>query len=243
MPSQHTPLGSKLDSASLLILGMEGLRPGGCTPVSKAAVDAADTVHDAVDRQRYGTALTCAVLYPIVVELVVKHIWEQKHGKTAKYHHNVHSLFMELAPEVRRDVEALYDQCCHAYKSAMDIGQQQHGAEVVAVDMANLEEALRWNEEAVKSVFTSGVRGIGGVSGAGDGPDGGEPPAGDIVGDRGHLKYEMTPRGQSVPTGIFWSSKHVWIVPGTFPNFAIELTRWAVGCNFANPSTPAASTP
>ena len=30
-----------------------------------------------------------------------------------------------------------------------------------------------------------GVRGIGGVSGAGDGPDGGEPPAGDIVGDGG----------------------------------------------------------
>ena len=208
MPSQHTPPGSKLDSASLLILGMEGLRPSGCTPVSKAAVDAADTVHDAVDRQRYGTALTCAVLYPIVVELVVKHIWEQKHGKTAKYHHNVHSLFMELGPEVRRDVEALYDRCCHAYENAIDIGQQQHGAEVVAVDMANLEEALRWNGEAVKN-----------------------------------LKYEMTPRGQSVPTGIFWSSKHVWIVPGTFPNFAIELTRWAVGCNFATLSTLAASTP
>ena len=30
-----------------------------------------------------------------------------------------------------------------------------------------------------------GVRGIGGVSGAGDGPDSGEPPAGDIVGDGG----------------------------------------------------------
>ena len=30
-----------------------------------------------------------------------------------------------------------------------------------------------------------GVRGVGGVSGAGDGPNGGEPPAGDIVGDGG----------------------------------------------------------
>ena len=208
MPSQHTPPGSKLDSASLLILGMEGLRPGGFTPVSKAAVDAADTVHDAVDRQRYGTAITCAVLYPIVVELVVKHIWEQKHGKKAKCRHNVHSLFKELWPDVRRDVEALYDQCCHAYKSAINKGQQQHGADVVAVNMANLEEALRWNDEAMRD-----------------------------------LKYEMTPRGQSVPTGIFWSSKRVWIVPGTFPNFAIELTRWAVGCNFVNPSSPAASTP
>ena len=208
MPSQHTPHGSKLDSANLLILGMEGLRPSGLTPVSRAAVAAADTVHAAVDRQKYGAALTCAVLYPIVVELVVKHIWEQEHGKTAKYHHNVHSLFMELGPDNRRDIETIYDQCCRAYKSAIDMGQRQHGAEVVAVDVANLKEALRWNKEAVKN-----------------------------------LKYEMTPRGQSVPTGIFWSSKRVWIVPGTFPNFAIELTRWAVGRNFANPSSSPASTP
>ena len=138
MSSQNTPHGSKLESASLLILGMEGLRPSGLMPVSKAAVDAADTVNDAVDRQRYGTALTCTVLYPIVVELVVKHIWEQAHGKTAKFHHNVHSLFVQLGPDIQRDVKALYDQCCHAYKSAIDIGQQQHGAEVVAVDMADL---------------------------------------------------------------------------------------------------------
>ena len=201
MSSQNTPHGSKLDSASLLILGMECLRPGDLMPVSKAAVDAADTVNDAVDRQRYGTALTCAVLFPIVVELVVKHIWEQEHAKTAPYHHNVHSLFVQLRPETRCDVEALYDQCCSAYESAIDIGQQHRGAEVAAVDMANLEEALRWNKDAVKN-----------------------------------LKYEMTPRGQSVPTGILWNSKCVWVVPGTFMNFAIELTRWAAGRSLTNPS-------
>ena len=198
MPSQNTP---HLHSASLIILGMERLRLGDLMPVSKAAVDAAETLSEAVDRQRLGGALTCAVLYSIVVELVVKHIWEQEHAKTAKYHHNVHSLFLQLNPETQCDVEALYDRCCLAYKSAIDIGQQQHGAEAVAVDMANLEEAMRWNEEAVKN-----------------------------------LKYEMTPRGKSVPTGIFWSSKLVWIVPGTFPNFAIELTCWAAGRNFTSPS-------
>ena len=83
MSRQNTRHGSKLDSASLLILGMESLRPGDMMPVSKAAVEAADTLRDAVDRQRYGTALTCAVLYPIVVELVVKHIWEQEHVRVA----------------------------------------------------------------------------------------------------------------------------------------------------------------
>ena len=199
--NQNTPHGSKLDSAGLLILGMEGLRPGNLIPVSKAAVDAASTPNDAVDRQRYGTALTGVVLYAIVVELVLKHIWEQEQGKTAKFNHNVHRLYVQLTPETRRDVEALYDQCCRAYKSAIDTGQKQHGADAVAVDMANLEEALRWNEEAMKN-----------------------------------LKYEMTPHGQSVPTGIFWSSDHVWVVPGNFPNFAIELTRWATGRKFKNPS-------
>ena len=51
MSRQNTRHGSKLDSASLLILGMESLRPGDMMPVSKAAVEAADTLRDAVDRQ------------------------------------------------------------------------------------------------------------------------------------------------------------------------------------------------
>ena len=72
---------NKLDSARLLILGMDSLRPDGLTPVSKWAADAANTFDDAVDQQRFAMALTCTVLYPIVVELVVKHIWEQEHGR------------------------------------------------------------------------------------------------------------------------------------------------------------------
>ena len=163
-------------------------------PVSREAVEDAGTVTDALDRQRLGAALTSAVLYPVVVELVVKHLWEQEHGATAAYNHDVDSLFEQLGRDTRRGVEAIYDGCCRAYKDAITAGQQQHGAEAVAVAMANLEEALRWNKEAVKN-----------------------------------LKYEMTPRGHSVPTGMFWSSDHVWVVPGAFPNFAIELTRWAAG--------------
>ena len=41
------------------------------------------------------------------------------------------------------------------------------------------------------------------------------------------LKYEMTLSGRSVPTGIFWNPERIWVLPSTFPNFAIELTRWA----------------
>ena len=181
----------KLDSARQLILGMEGLLPDRVVPVSLAAAADASTVNDALDRQRFGAALTRSVLYVIVVELVVKHLWEQERGKTAPFHHDVHCLFQELKPETRRDVVALYDKCCIAYKTAIQAGKQQHGPKAVAAEMANLEEALQWNADAVKN-----------------------------------LKYELTPRGRSVPTGIFWSSERVWVVPSTFPNFAIELTRW-----------------
>ena len=67
----------------------------------------------------------------------------------------------------------------------------------MTVDMANLEDALRWNKMAVKN-----------------------------------FKYEITPCGKSVPTGIIWKSKRYWVVHGTFPNFAIKLTRWAIDRNY-----------
>lgn len=43
------------------------------------------------------------------------------------------------------------------------------------------------------------------------------------------LKYEMTPSGKSVPYGVFWGSKIIW-VPGPdvrLPNYAVELAHWA----------------
>ena len=200
MNSSH---GSKLDSASLLILGMEGLQIGDLVPVSHAAIRDAGSVDAALDRQRIGVALTSAALYAVVVELVVKHIWEQEHGRTAEYIHDVHRLFQELSSQTQHDVEALYDNCCVKYKAAVQAGKQQHGPGAVAVDMANLEEALQWNRNAVKN-----------------------------------LKYDLMPRGRSVPTGLFWDSKRVWVVPSAFPNFAIELARWAARHTFTR-LTPA----
>ena len=117
--------GSKLDSANLLILGMEGLLPSSAVPVSQSAIADAGTEQDAVDRQRLGAALTRVVLYPIVVELVVKHIWEQQQGRTAKRHHDVHRLFKELRPDTQCHIESLYDECCVAYKNAIQVGTRQ----------------------------------------------------------------------------------------------------------------------
>ena len=196
----NNSLGSKLDSASLLILGMEGLRADGLVPVSPAALVDAGSTEAAVDRQRLGAALTNAVLYAVVVELIVKHIWEQEHGATADYTHDLRRLFRALSPQTQRDVETLYNTCCVRYKAAVRAGQRQHGPEAVAVDMADLDEALLWNQDAVKN-----------------------------------LKYEMTPRGCSVPTGLFWDSDRIWVVPNAFPNFAIELARWAARRSFKTP--------
>ena len=101
--------GSKLDSANLLILGMEGLWTGtGClVRVSKAAIADAGSVDAALSRRKLGHAFTSAVLYTVVVELVVKHIWEQEHGRQAEFIHDVHQRFQELPLQTRRDVEAL----------------------------------------------------------------------------------------------------------------------------------------
>ena len=182
----------KIESARLLILGIEGVLPGEMLPVSLRALAEAGTPEAAKDRQIQGAALTRVVLYAIVIELVVKHLWEEEHGTNAKYTHNVHELFGELKPETQRQIKTIYDACCHEYETAVQAGKQQHGPEAVAVNMANLEEALQWNEKAVKD-----------------------------------FKYDMTPRGRSVPTGMFWDSEHLWVVPPGFKNFAIEVTHWA----------------
>ena len=65
-----------------------------------------------IEQQRVEMARTCAVLYPIVVELVLKHIWEHEQGKTANFNYNVHSLFVQLTRETQFDVKFCYDQCC-----------------------------------------------------------------------------------------------------------------------------------
>ena len=93
----------------------------------------------------------CIVLYAIVVELVVKHIWEQQQGKTAEHHHDVHCLFKKLRSDTRCYIESLYGECCVLYKNAIQVGTRQHGSNAVAVEMANLEEALHWNKDTMKN--------------------------------------------------------------------------------------------
>ncbi len=193
------PQGPKLYSATLLIRGMEGLSLGGAVLVPQKAIED-DGMAKAKNLQIRDNALTRVVLYAIVVELVVKHVWEQEFGTTAEHTHNVHKLFKQLRPETRSEIEALYDECrlAHknyfrrAYQDVTQAGILKDGSVAEAFDVASLEEALRWNEEAMRD-----------------------------------LKYTMKPDGPSVPAGVGWHGDSFVVPPGRLPNFAVELTGWA----------------
>lgn len=183
---------SKLESAGYLIRGMKSLSTK-WMPISLKAFADADNRRNAMDQQRLAVALTRVVLYAIVVELVVKHLWENENDETAEYTHNVHELFSQLDKKTQRSIEELYEDCCRAYTRAIQVGRQQHDEKAVGVEMASLDEALQWNETTVRD-----------------------------------FKYEMRPTGhRSVPTGVFWDSETMWVLPPELPIFAIELTHWA----------------
>ena len=57
-------------------------------------------------------------------------------------------LFQALSSQTLREVEALYNSCCVGYTAAVEAGTRKHGPEAVAVDMADLDDALQWNEDA-----------------------------------------------------------------------------------------------
>ena len=150
----------------------------------------AEASEEHVDHQRLAKALTSVVLYPIVVELILKYLWEKEHQKESPHTHDLRKLFSELKDETKQDIESIYEKCSRDYTDVIKkAGEAAHGNH--EIDMATFEEALDWNKEAMRN-----------------------------------LKYEMTPHGKCVPTGVMWNSERIWVVPQWFPNFAIELTRW-----------------
>ena len=182
---------SKIDSAGLLILGIETLRAQGLIPITSEAMGESKNVGEARDRQKIGNALTVVVLYSIVVELAIKQLWEDEHGSLARFTHNILELFTELDSDTQEEVTGIYDECCLAYVHAVEAGIKELGESAMRVEIANINEALKWNESAMRN-----------------------------------LKYDMTPQGKSVPSGLFWNSELAWVVPSRFPNFAVRLTRW-----------------
>ncbi len=43
-----------------------------------------------------------------------------------------------------------------------------------------------------------------------------------------HLKYDLIPRGKTVPAGAMWDGETIWIGPeDNMPNFGLQLIEWA----------------
>jgi len=182
-------MSKKLHSAELLIEGMEFLR----SPIQSMPMEISqdeEAYQENVDHQRLAKALTSAVLYPIVVELILKHLWEKERKKKFPHIHHLRKLFSGLKEETKQDIKSIYNKCCDDYIDVIKKTGEVHGNQEIV--LATFEEALDWNEEAMRN-----------------------------------LKYEMTPHGKCVPTGVMWNSETLWVLPQCFPIFAIELTHWA----------------
>ena len=42
------------------------------------------------------------------------------------------------------------------------------------------------------------------------------------------LKYDLTPRGKTVPSGAMWDGETIWILPNNeMLNFGLQLVEWA----------------
>ena len=134
-----------------MILGIEALRANQLMPISREAVSRAKDVATAKDRQMIGNALSAVILYSIVVELVIKHIWEVEHKRSAEHTHNVLGLFKDLDSATQGEITRIYDECCPAYEEAVRVGVQQLGDASIQVEIANINEALEWNESAMKN--------------------------------------------------------------------------------------------
>ena len=45
-----------------------------------------------------------------------------------------------------------------------------------------------------------------------------------------YLKYDLIPRGKTVPAGAMWDGERIWIGPeDDMPNFGLQLVEWAEG--------------
>jgi len=143
---------TKIESARMMARAMRRLSPDAPIPVPAEKAQDPVSREAVMDRERIAAALTNVALYAIVVELVIKHLWEQKtRCAEAPYHHGTQELFEDLDQTIKDKIAALYDECCADYRRAVLSGGKQHGAAIVDVNLADLEEALKWNESAIRN--------------------------------------------------------------------------------------------
>ena len=143
---------SKLHAAKMTMIGLDTLYDIPFVKTTTKIANNGETLEKAKDDSRIGKALTCVVLYSIMVELLIKHLWERKHAQEAPHDHNIEALFGELDGEIQKKVRRIYDRCAKQYNKAIQEGQRQRGKALRKVKTATLNEALQWNNKAMKEM-------------------------------------------------------------------------------------------
>ena len=143
---------------------------------------------------RTAAAIKTAI-YAIVVELAVKTLWElERDGHQAPENHKVLSIFRQLSDIQQANVNSLYDEVVKNYEAA-----SEGDPAPVRPTMYSLEEALVWNESAIKSIKYGTV-----------------PKLAESE------KY-------CVPAGVIWDGEFTVLCAGYHRNFAAVLTEWTLG--------------
>lgn len=119
-------------------------------PIESAIADQFGSVNAEIERQEFSCAWTQLVLSALTVELVIKHAWEEENsGRQALYTHNVLDICDKLSDDVKCYLKRIYADCVLPYIKATEIGPNQ---DIAIASPASFEEALKWNESAVKDL-------------------------------------------------------------------------------------------
>ncbi len=150
-----------------------------------------------------GSARSVVVLLSaIVVELVVKHVWERCHGREAERTHDLLVFFLGrkgcpdvdiLDQDVRIGIGETYDECCEKYADVLKLDQtsgRRRPTRRAQPSMMTLGKFLTWNGRIV-------VR----------------------------FKYDLSTGDALAPIGVLWERRDGGNL--SLPNVAVELTRWA----------------
>ena len=111
-----------------------------------------ESVQEAKDRSRFDFGVSCVFLHAVIVELTIKGLLWHETGTEPDYTHDIKGLFGDLKSATQAQIEALYEKCRLPYARASIHANQQWGEEGVHVEVASLQEALQWNERAIRDL-------------------------------------------------------------------------------------------
>lgn len=109
--------------------------------------DKTDYVNSPHGNLLFEKTMMAIVIYVIIIELAFKEIWMlDNRREDFKKSHDIKRLFSELTEGTKADITKIYDKCSHEHKVFWEKALKKD-----ITTMASLEEALEWNENAMKN--------------------------------------------------------------------------------------------